>query len=64
VKGKIMKMEKDPVCGMEVDPNTATQKIVHKGTAYYFCSEGCRKSFEKDPEKYLAKSGSSHSCCC
>ncbi len=45
-------MPLDPVCGMEV--STATRfKTVYKGKVYYFCSDPCRRSFEKDPERYL-----------
>ena len=47
-------MERDVVCGMEVDPATAQQKAEHEGKTYYFCGPGCRKAFETDPEKYLA----------
>jgi len=46
-------MEKDPVCGMEVDPKTAAGKTEYKGKTYYFCSPGCKRDFDKDPEKYL-----------
>lgn len=46
---------KDPVCGMDIDPATAAGKSEYKGQTYYFCSPGCKKSFEKDPEKYIAK---------
>jgi YHS domain-containing protein len=52
VKG--VKMEIDPVCKMEVDPVTAKWKVEYKGKIYYFCSPGCKRSFEKDPESYLA----------
>ena len=45
---------KDPVCGMDVTPESAAGKFEYKGVTYYFCSPGCRCSFEKDPEKYLA----------
>ncbi len=45
-------MAKDPVCGMEVDPKFAAGKTVHKGQTYYFCSPECKKTFEKNPEKY------------
>ena len=45
---------KDPVCGMNVTPETAAGKFEYKGVTYYFCSPGCRRSFEKDPEKFLA----------
>ena len=45
----------DPVCKMEVDTgNPPGGKHEHKGTTYYFCSPGCRTSFSKDPEKFLA----------
>ncbi|WP_038360777.1 heavy metal translocating P-type ATPase [Bosea sp. 117] len=46
-------MAKDPVCGMDVDPHTATLKADHKGITYYFCSAGCRTKFIASPEKYL-----------
>jgi len=46
---------KDPVCGMSVDPATATEKAEHMGRTYYFCSAGCRQSFEKDPARYLGQ---------
>lgn len=48
-------MAKDPVCGMDVDPKTASGKSEYKGTMYYFCAIGCKKAFEKEPEKYLGK---------
>jgi Cu+-exporting ATPase len=46
-------MEKDPVCGMDVDPKTARQRADYHGKAYYFCAPGCKKAFEAEPEKYL-----------
>jgi YHS domain-containing protein len=49
-------MHKDPVCGMDVDPATAAGKSEYKGQTYYFCSPGCKKSFDTDPEKYISKS--------
>ena len=47
-------MEKDVVCGMDVDPATTQQKAEHDGKTYFFCGPGCRKAFEADPAKYLA----------
>ena len=44
---------KDPVCGMSVDPARAPS-LVHAGSTYYFCCEGCRGRFAADPAKYLA----------
>ena len=45
----------DPVCGMTVDERTAPAKAVHKGTTYYFCAPGCKRTFEADPEAVLAR---------
>lgn len=55
-------MEKDPVCGMNVDPKTAAGKSEYKGKTYYFCSTGCKKDFDKEPQKYVksAEHGSEH----
>jgi Cu+-exporting ATPase len=47
------KMERDPVCGMNVDPATAAAKVEHGGKTYYFCAPGCAKRFRQAPEKYL-----------
>jgi YHS domain-containing protein len=46
-------MAKDPVCGMEVDPQTARQTAEHEGITYYFCAPGCKRAFEAEPKKYL-----------
>lgn len=54
-------MAKDPICGMDVDPATATGKSEYKGTTYYFCSPGCKNAFDKEPEKYTGKAEDSHS---
>jgi P-type Cu+ transporter len=51
--------EKDPVCGMTVDPGKAAAKQEFRGTTYYFCSRGCAARFSKEPEKFLAAPGSS-----
>jgi Cu+-exporting ATPase len=44
---------KDPVCNMDVDPASAAGSAEYKGQTYYFCSQGCVKRFNADPEKYL-----------
>jgi Cu+-exporting ATPase len=51
---------KDPVCGMEIDPATAAGTSEYNGQTYYFCSVGCKKSFDKEPEKYLAQDQHGH----
>jgi Cu+-exporting ATPase len=45
----------DPVCGMAVDPATAEYQSSRGGVTYYFCSAGCKASFEKEPDTYLAR---------
>ncbi|HXW55722.1 MAG TPA: heavy metal translocating P-type ATPase [Candidatus Cybelea sp.] len=47
-------MERDPVCGMTVEPVHATASVEHNGTKYYFCGEGCAKKFLAQPEPYLS----------
>ena len=42
----------DPVCGMQVDPNTALT-LDHDGTTYHFCSDRCRDRFRHDPASFL-----------
>jgi len=46
---------KDPVCGMEVEAAKAFGVSNHNGTAFYFCSEACKKAFDAEPAKYPAK---------
>jgi Cu+-exporting ATPase len=47
--------EKDPVCGMTVDPATAKHQTDFEGQTYSFCSAGCRQKFAAEPRKYLAR---------
>ncbi len=44
----------DPVCGMQVNPESAAGSHTHEGQTYYFCSTGCLDKFRADPAKYLA----------
>ena len=44
---------KDPVCGMQVDPERTQHHAAHEGMDYHFCSAGCRTKFMADPERYL-----------
>jgi YHS domain-containing protein len=46
-------MATDPVCKMTVDEDSAIAKEEYKGKTYYFCAQGCKETFEKDPEKYV-----------
>lgn len=46
-------MTKDPVCGMTVDDKTP-HRSTHAGQTYLFCSGGCKKKFDEEPERYTA----------
>jgi Cu+-exporting ATPase len=46
-------MERDPVCGMTVAPETAKASVEHAGKRYFFCSDGCAQRFRQDAGKYL-----------
>ncbi|MBI2820399.1 MAG: YHS domain-containing protein [Acidobacteria bacterium] len=46
----------DPVCKMHVEESKAAATADYHGKTYYFCAAGCKKSFEQNPEKYLASS--------
>jgi len=42
----------DPVCGMDVDPDTDL-KAEYNGSTYYFCHPSCLERFTADPEAVL-----------
>jgi trehalose synthase len=44
--------ERDPVCGMRVDPLVALE-YAYAGESYHFCSESCREQFKATPEYFL-----------
>jgi P-type Cu+ transporter len=46
----------DPVCGMIVNPPTASYVRQHEGSAFHFCSAGCQAKFIAHPDKYLTAS--------
>ena len=46
-------LEKDPVCGMKVNPATAKNSLEHGGKKFYFCCAGCAEKFKADPAGYL-----------
>ncbi len=41
----------DPVCGMQVETDTAP-KIEYQGDVYYFCCNHCQQAFEENPEEF------------
>jgi len=46
----------DPVCGMTVAAVEASLHAQYAGDTVYFCSEGCRRAFLADPERYAVAS--------
>src|SRR5580698_5756615 len=48
-------VERDPICGMKVDPATAKHVVEHDGVTHYFCGAGCAAKFKSnltaDPNK-------------
>lgn len=54
-------MEKDPVCGMSVEPLRAAAQEEHDGKNYFFCSGGCATKFRTEPAKYLSQPQSARS---
>ncbi len=44
----------DPVCGMEVEEETAAGTYDYRGRTYLFCNLGCLERFKQEPEKFLA----------
>ncbi len=48
-------VEIDPVCGMTVAIEDATQHALavdYEGRTYVFCGPGCRERFDHSPERY------------
>jgi Cu+-exporting ATPase len=46
-------MQRDPVCGMDVEEASAAATSEYKGKTYYFCATSCKEKFEQSPEKYI-----------
>jgi YHS domain-containing protein len=45
-------VQRDPVCNMEVDEQSAAGRSQYQGQTYYFCTESCKSEFEQNPEMY------------
>jgi Cu+-exporting ATPase len=52
-------VERDPVCGMNVNPATSKHVHEHQGRKFYFCCGHCVETFRSDPTQYLDKPHSS-----
>jgi Cu+-exporting ATPase len=47
------KIFSDPVCGMDVAPETAAGSYEHNGETYFFCNQYCLEKFRAEPSRYL-----------
>jgi Cu+-exporting ATPase len=45
-------MEKDVVCGMQVDPAKSAGTSQYGGKTYFFCSKVCKQKFDANPQQY------------
>lgn len=43
---------RDPVCGMEINPQDAAATTVYRGEMFYFCRAECQQEFDRNPERY------------
>ena len=48
--------QRDPVCGMDIEPQSAFAKREHTGQTFYFCSQSCVDQFDKDPNHFMPTS--------
>ena len=48
-----MIFETDPVCHMQVMPETAAARYDYNGKTYYFCNPRCLERFKANPEHFL-----------
>lgn len=47
----------DPVCWMDVAVKSIAGKSDYKGQTYYFCSVGCKETFDNEPELFINEEG-------
>lgn len=59
-EGEKAEAVKDPVCDMEIIDIKKASSKEYKGNLYYFCSEYCKKKFEKDPASFAAEKAPQH----
>ncbi len=55
-----MDKQKDPVCGMMIDPAGAAGQSTYQGTTWYFCSKQCKTQFDANPGKFVNSAAGSN----
>lgn len=43
---------RDPVCGMEINPQNAAATTAYQGETFYFCRVDCQEQFDQNPARY------------
>ena len=54
---------KDPVCGMDVNPDRTELQANWNGKEFHFCSADCKRLFESSPERFSPKQAPVAGCC-
>ena len=52
-----------PVSGKEIKKSEAKGSYEYKSKTYYFCCEGCKEKFIKNPEKFIQKKAEKKEVC-
>jgi Cu+-exporting ATPase len=55
VETKTDPIAEDVVCGMQVKTDADAIQSSFEGKTFYFCAEGCKRTFEKDPAQFAAQ---------
>jgi Cu+-exporting ATPase len=42
----------DPVCGMTVDPTSATEQRILNDDRFWFCGADCAQQFDEHPSRF------------
>ena len=50
----------DPVCGMQVNEQTAKNFSAFEGGEFFFCGAGCKRKFDADPSAYTGAARPAH----
>ena len=56
--------ERDPVCGMAVDPAGTPHHANHAGRSYHFCGARCRERFLAMPDDFVGDNPARAATCC
>jgi Cu+-exporting ATPase len=43
---------RDPVCGMEINPQNAAATTAYQGETFYLCRVKCQEQFNQNPQRF------------